>query len=102
MIEMMRSWRNVLEDLRALSWRLPWVRPPKQIGVYVRYVGSVDSAAILDRLVRKIMRRAALGGVRVDHVQAIARPPSDPGLWDLDPLSQLGSIGVKADVVARL
>lgn len=92
-------WRNVLDDLRALSWRLPWVRPPQQIGTYVRYVGDVNSPAILNGLVRRLKRSAALGGVRLDQVEAVAHLPAPLSLEHPDPLSAIGSIGVKARVV---
>ena len=96
---MRRLWREVIDDLRALGWRLPWVRPPHQLGLYVRYIDDVNSPVVLDILVRRLMRLAALGGVRLEQVEAIVHPPSLPSLGHPDPLSRLGSIGVKARVV---
>jgi len=87
-------------DLRALSWRLPFVRRPQQIGAFARYYwwsSTSDPFALSVRVRDRLYRWARLGGVELYGLEEIVHEPDFP-MDTTDPLSQLGSIGWKAKV----
>jgi hypothetical protein len=93
--------RDLLTDLRALSWRLPFVKKPRQLGAFVRYARPLSedelnylSQGVADRLARS----ARLGGIELVNGREVRHYPyNDPN----DILSYLGSVGWKADVEQR-
>ena len=93
--------RGLLTDLRALSWRLPFVERPKQIGTYVRYIGDAADLAVLERALRNRMTRSArLGGLVLGDLVRVHHPPGDSTDPAANyPLNTLGSIGLKARVL---
>jgi len=89
-------WRLFKSDLRALSWRLPFVRRPQQIGAFVRYWTGDWNPYELSMSVRdRLDRWARLGGVELYEFEEIIHEPNQDSL---DLLSNLGSVGWKAKV----
>lgn len=92
------EYRTLKDYLRArLLWRYFRGTRPKQLGTFVRYIGDKNA----DRMSVSILRRMRWLAEDVGHLtlinhQEVRHPPTnDPN----DPLSFIGSVGWKADVL---
>lgn len=90
--------RRVIPWLRVLSWRLPFVHPPSEIGKYLRYSGvmSPDTVDVMAEDVRRSLKRVArVGGVRLHDWRQVRHYPKE---GSKDPYELIGSVGWKARV----
>ena len=91
-------WGTRLEELRAISWRLPFVATPRQLGSFIRYTDIDPDLDLLSLRVRtRLAWLARLGGVRLVDWQEIRHPQQGDDSFR-DPLDLVGSVGWKAKV----